>query len=77
LRAAARAVGVGSVFPAEDLGGGVQDDHVPFIQQGVPSIDLIDFDFRCWHRRCDDLSRVSQRSLDASGETVHELLRRL
>ena len=77
LRAAARAVGVGKVFPAADLGGGIQDDHLPFIEQGVPSIDLIDFDFPCWHRTCDDLSKVSQRSLDASGETVYQLLRRL
>jgi Zn-dependent M28 family amino/carboxypeptidase len=77
LRGAARAVGVGKVFPAEDLGGGIQDDHLPFIEQGVPSIDLIDFDFPCWHRTCDDLSKVSVRSLDASGETVYELLRRL
>jgi hypothetical protein len=77
LRAAARAVGVGKVFPAADLGGAIQDDHLPFIEQGVPSIDLIDFDFPCWHRRCDDLSRVSERSLDATGETVYELLRRL
>jgi len=77
LRSAARAVGVGKVFPAKDLGGGIQDDHIPFIEQGVPSIDLIDFDFPCWHRTCDDLSKVSQRSLDASGETVYELLRRL
>jgi glutaminyl-peptide cyclotransferase len=77
LRSAARTVGVGKVFPAADLGGGIQDDHLPFIEQGVPSIDLIDFDFPCWHRVCDDLSKVSQRSLDASGETVYELLRRL
>ncbi len=77
LRTAARAVGVGPVFPDRTLGAGVSDDHVPFIRQGVPSIDLIDFDFPCWHRRCDDLSRVSARSLDASGEAVLELLRRL
>lgn len=77
LRAAARKVGVAKVFPDAELGGGIQDDHVPFIKQGVPSIDLIDFDFPCWHRRCDDLSRVSQRSLDASGETVYALLRTL
>lgn len=77
LRAAARAVGVAEVFPPRELGGGIQDDHLPFIRQGVPSIDLIDFDFPCWHRRCDDLSRVSARSLDATGEAVLELLRRL
>jgi len=77
LRRAARAVGVGKVFPAEDYGAGIQDDHLPFIREGVPSINLIDFDYPCWHRACDDLGRISVRSLDASGEAVHELLRRL
>ena len=74
LRRAAARVGVGSVFP--DLASGaVEDDHYPFVKEGVPSIDLIDFDFPCWHRSCDDLSAVSMRSVDAVGETVVELLR--
>ena len=73
LRAAAHRVGVGGRFPAETFGA-VADDHLPFIRRGVPSIDLIDFDFPCWHRRCDGLSAVSERSLDASGEAVHELI---
>jgi glutaminyl-peptide cyclotransferase len=73
LRAAARRVGAGSVFPAASEGA-VLDDHIPFRQQGVPAIDLIDFDFDCFHRTCDDLSVVSERSLDAVGETVFELL---
>ena len=76
LRAAARRVGVGKVFPAREEGA-VLDDHVPFRAQGVPSIDLIDFDYRCFHRVCDDLSQVSLRSVDAVGEAVLELLRRL
>ena len=50
---------------------------MPFIEQGVPSIDLIDFDFACFHQRCDDLSAVSEQSLDTTGETVLELLRTL
>jgi glutaminyl-peptide cyclotransferase len=74
LRRAAGRVGVGSVFP-DETAGPVLDDHYPFIQQGVPSIDLIDFDFPCWHKRCDDLSAVSMRSLDAVGEAMVELLR--
>ena len=74
LRRAAARVGVEAVFPASTFGG-VLDDHYPFLQQGVPSIDLIDFDFPCWHRLCDDLSAVSMRSLDAVGETMVELLR--
>ena len=76
LRAAARRVGVGRVFPPRRQGA-ILDDHVPFIEEGVPAIDLIDFDYSCFHRSCDDLSQVSQRSLDAVGETVLELLRRL
>ena len=38
----------------------ISDDHIPFIRRGVPSIDLIDFDFPCWHKTCDDLSAVSR-----------------
>jgi glutaminyl-peptide cyclotransferase len=76
LRAAARRVGAAKAFPPTTQGE-VLDDHLPFIEQGVPSIDLIDFDFPCWHRRCDDLSAVSERSVDAVGETVYELLREL
>jgi Peptidase family M28 len=76
LRAAAKRVGALRAFPAT-LQGGVLDDHIPFLKEGVPSIDLIDFEFPCWHRRCDDMSAVSQRSVDAVGETVYELLREL
>jgi glutaminyl-peptide cyclotransferase len=76
LRAAARRVGAGAVFPNR-LSGAVSDDHIPFLEEGVPSIDLIDFDFPCWHRRCDDMSAVSERSVDAVGETIYELLQTL
>jgi glutaminyl-peptide cyclotransferase len=76
LRAAAGRVGALEVFPRGDQGP-VSDDHVPFTDAGVPSIDLIDFDFPCWHRRCDDMSAVSQRSVNAVGETINELLKSL
>ena len=76
VRAASRRVGTAGVFSG-DLGVEILDDHVPFVRAGVPAVDLIDFDFDCWHKRCDDLGAVSQRSLDAVGETVAELLRAL
>jgi hypothetical protein len=74
LRAAARRAGVGPRFPARTVPR-ILDDHTPFAARGVPAIDLIDFDYPCWHRPCDDLSRVSPRSLDAAGEAVLELVR--
>jgi glutaminyl-peptide cyclotransferase len=73
LRSAARKVGTLRHYPDETTGP-VSDDHLPFLERGVPSIDLIDFDFPCWHETCDDLSAVSKESLDVSGETVRELL---
>jgi Zn-dependent M28 family amino/carboxypeptidase len=76
LRAAAKRVGTVAVFPNRTQIS-VLDDHYPFRQLGVPAIDLIDFDYACWHRTCDNLSQVSKRSLDAVGETVYELLRSL
>jgi hypothetical protein len=74
LRAAARRVGALGAFP-DATQGEVLDDHTPFARHGVPSIDLIDFTFPCWHKACDDLSAVSRRSLDLTGESVLELLR--
>ena len=55
----------------------ITDDHTPFLAQGVPAIDLIQWPYDCWHERCDDLTAVSQRSLDQTGETVLELVRTL
>jgi Zn-dependent M28 family amino/carboxypeptidase len=73
LRKAAREVGTQTIFP-DEVAGGVVDDHTPFQRRGVPSIDLIDFTFPCWHKTCDDMSAVSARSLDLSGETVTQML---
>ncbi len=76
LRRAAARTGHAKTFPPT-TSGAVLDDHLPFLRAGVPAIDLIDFDFACWHRTCDDLSAVSPRSLNSVGETVLELLRAL
>ena len=76
LRAAAQRVGYGEVYPP-GTAGGILDDHLPFLEQGVPAIDLIDFNFPCFHRSCDDLSAVAPESLDATGEPLVELLRDL
>jgi glutaminyl-peptide cyclotransferase len=76
LRAAAERAGVSSHFPAA-VRPPIADDHLPFLRSGVPAIDLIDFDFACFHRRCDNRSAISEASLDVAGEAVHELLRTL
>lgn len=48
----------------------ITDDHVPFQNEGVPAIDLIDFDFRAWHTSRDKMDQISADSLQISGQTT-------
>jgi glutaminyl-peptide cyclotransferase len=75
LRSAARAVGAGSFFPG-GVGKSYLDDHTPFLRAGVPAIDLID-PFYDGHSTSDRIDKLSRTSIDAVGETIVELARRL
>lgn len=48
----------------------VEDDHIPFVKAGVPSLDIIDLDYPQWHRADDNLEAVAARSLQVVGETL-------
>jgi len=48
----------------------VEDDHLPFMKAGIPSVDIIDLDYSAWHTSQDDLDRVSARSLQVVGDVV-------
>lgn len=48
----------------------ILDDHIPFIELGIPSVDIIDFDYPYWHTTQDTLDKVSATSLEAVGETL-------
>jgi hypothetical protein len=74
LRAAADRAGVGDRFPG-GTAPTVLDDHTPFRRRGVPAVDLIDFGYPCFHRRCDTMARIDEGSLDAAGEALVELVR--
>jgi len=46
------------------------DDHIPFLQIGVPAVDMIDFDYPYWHTMQDTPDKVSAESLEAIGRTL-------
>jgi glutaminyl-peptide cyclotransferase len=52
----------------------VSDDHLRFREAGIPSIDLIDFEYgpgnRYWHSPDDTLAHCSAASLEATGKIV-------
>ena len=71
----------GSPAPFQGEATAVGDDHVPFIEAGVPAVDVIDFTFGddtspgpYWHTTEDTLDKVCPESLEAVGEpAVHVL----
>jgi glutaminyl-peptide cyclotransferase len=46
------------------------DDHMPFVQAGIPAVDLIDFNYPYWHTTEDTIDKISSRSLQIVGETL-------
>lgn len=72
LLAAAHETGVRRVFLSE-TGPSIGDDHIPFLRQGVPAIDLIDWSYP-GHSLSDRIDKLSRQSLDAVGETVVQLV---
>lgn len=46
------------------------DDHTPFLEAGIPAVDIIDFDYPYWHTVEDTADKVSAASLQAVGETL-------
>lgn len=73
---AARSLGHAKYFLPD--GGAIEDDHLPFLEVGIPAVDLIDLDYgpgnSYWHTEKDTLDKLSPRSLQVVGEVVLETL---
>lgn len=64
--------------------GAIIDDHVPFYERGVPSLNLIDFEYGSapglndyWHTEEDTLDKLSAESLETVGRVTLRILNRL
>ncbi len=57
----------------------VGDDHIPFMKRGVPSADLIDFNYGYndvfWHTTQDTVDKLSPKSLEIVGSVMLETIR--
>ena len=78
---AARHAGFSSVF-ANEVGGGVTDDHIPVNEAGIPTIDIIPFYPDCsqssfgptWHTINDDMEHLDINTLKAVGQTLIQVI---
>ena len=65
----ANSLGYGQQFIAE-YKYSMLDDHTPFLEAGIPAVDIIDFDYPYWHTLADTPDKVSAASLEAVGKTL-------
>ncbi|MFL6538615.1 MAG: M28 family peptidase [Chthoniobacterales bacterium] len=54
--------------------GRILDDHTPLNEIGVPTIDLIDFDYPPWHTLEDTIDKLSPQSLSIVGAVATHFL---
>lgn len=62
-------LGHGNVFIPDEKYS-MLDDHTPFVEKGIPAVDIIDFDYAYWHTTADTPDKVSPESLQAVGDTL-------
>ncbi len=74
---AAERLGYRAYFP-DAVGQRLVDDHVPLIEAGLPTANVVDFSYgpgnRYWHTPDDTPERLSARTLEMVGEVVAELI---
>jgi Zn-dependent M28 family amino/carboxypeptidase len=73
---AAAKAGLASIL--SPVGGAIEDDHLPFLDAGIPSVDIIDLNYgpgNSFHHTAEDtLDKVSVESLEKTGRLVLTLL---
>jgi len=52
----------------------IMDDHTPLNEVGIPTIDLIDFDYPAWHTLSDTMDKLSAESLRITGAVASHYL---
>jgi len=59
-----------------EIGPAILDDHISLIEAGIKCIDIIDFDYPCWHSTEDTPDKCSPKSLEIVGKLLLELIYR-
>jgi hypothetical protein len=60
-----------------DRGPEVNDDHLALNRAGIPAIDIIDFDYRHWHKLSDTPDKCSPQQMAAVAKVLTTWLQRI
>lgn len=70
----AKSLGFGNYFINEHYGI-ITDDHIPFIMNKIPFIDIIDMDYKYHHTSEDKIDKIDIKTLEAIGFTIEYILK--
>jgi Zn-dependent M28 family amino/carboxypeptidase len=77
VRQAAKKFGYERYFFKQEMQ--IEDDHLPFVQRGVPSVDIIDINYgpnqSYHHTDKDTMDKISAHSLKIDGDVFLETIR--
>lgn len=68
-------LGYSDTFP--DVSMPIEDDHLRFLEAGVPAVDIIDLDYAAWHTPADVMAELAPESLQAVGDVLIAALPRV
>jgi len=54
----------------DEPGASIVDDHRPFVDRGIPAVNIIDIEYPYWHTTADTLDKISTESLAQVGRTL-------
>lgn len=61
--------------------GSIEDDHIPFLREGMNAVDIIDFDYgpnnSWWHTAQDTMDKLSGESFQVVGSVLMEVVRQM
>ena len=60
----------GATAFVDEPGASIVDDHRPFVDRGIPAVNIIDIEYPYWHTTADTLDKISADSLAQVGRVL-------
>ncbi len=54
--------------------GHIIDDHYPFVNRGIPFIDIIDMGYKYHHTHADSIDKIDKKSLEVTGNLLEYIV---
>ena len=67
-------LGMRNILTPSGAPAGIEDDHLPFLDAGIPCVDIISWNYEPWHTEGDTIDKISAGSMEKVGKLVLAIL---